>query len=173
MDSISTRLAAITSSKTFSAFRHRNYRLWFAGQLVSLVGTWMQNTAQGFLIYSLTGSPEYLGLVGFISGIPSWLFMLYGGLVADRMSRRKLMIITQTSMMILAFILAGLVFTGAVQPWHILVLAALAGLAMAFKLIESAQDRWRAVNAPHLVALVRAGARFERGLLVERQDRAA
>ena len=129
---ISKRFATAAGSKTFAAFRYRNYRLWFIGQLVSMVGTWMQNTAQGFLIYSLTGSVAYLGYVGFISGVPSWLFMLYGGLVADRMSRRTLLIITQSAMMLLAFILAALVFTNVVQPWHILLLAFLLGVANAF-----------------------------------------
>jgi MFS family permease len=119
-------------SNTFASFRYRNYRLWFIGQLVSLIGTWMQNTAQGYLIYTITGSAAYLGYVGFISGVPSWLFMVYGGLIADRMSRRLLLIITQSAMMILAFILAGLVFSNWVQPWHILVLAFLLGVANAF-----------------------------------------
>jgi MFS family permease len=119
-------------AQTFSAFRHYNYRLWFAGQLISVIGTWMQNTAQGFLVYTLTGSAAYLGYLGFVSGIPSWLFMLYGGVVADRVPRRTLMIITQSSMMVLAFILAGLVFTNVVQPWHIMVLAFLLGIANAF-----------------------------------------
>jgi MFS family permease len=119
-------------SGTFASFRHRNYRLWFVGQLVSLIGTWMQNTAQGYLIYTITGSAAYLGYVGFISGVPSWLFIMYGGLIADRMSRRTLLIITQSVMMVLAFILAGLVFLNIVQPWHILVLAFLLGVANAF-----------------------------------------
>ena len=92
----------------------------------------MQNTAQGFLVYSLTGSAAYLGYVGFIAGVPSWLFMIYGGLVADRVPRRTMMVITQTSMMLLAFILAGLVFLNVVQPWHILVLAFFLGVANAF-----------------------------------------
>jgi hypothetical protein len=72
----------MTSSinNTFSAFRHRNYRLWFFGQLFSMIGTWMQSTAQGYLVYSLTGSTAYLGLVGFISGVPSWIFILLRGL---------------------------------------------------------------------------------------------
>ncbi|MBE3038608.1 MAG: MFS transporter, partial [Chloroflexi bacterium] len=118
-------------AQTFSAFRHYNYRLWFAGQLISVIGTWMQNTAQGFLVYTLTGSAAYLGYLGFVSGIPSWLFMLYGGVVADRVPRRTLMIITQSSMMVLAFILAGLVFANVVQPWHIMVLAFLLGIANA------------------------------------------
>jgi MFS family permease len=118
--------------KTFAALKHRNYRLWFWGQMVSLFGTWMQTTAQGFLIYQVTHSSAYLGYVGFAYGVPSWFLMLYGGVVADRVSRRKLLIITQSFMMILAFILAGLVFTDTVQAWHILVLAFGLGLANAF-----------------------------------------
>ncbi len=112
--------------------RHPNYRLWFLGQLVSLVGTWMQTTAQGYLVYELTRSPVYLGYVGFASGLPTWLFTLYGGVIADRISRRTMLVITQSAMMILAFVLAGLVFTGAVQPWHIVLLAGLLGVANAF-----------------------------------------
>ena len=118
--------------KTFAALKHKNYRLWFWGQMVSLFGTWMQTTAQGFLIYQLTHSSAYLGYVGFAYGVPSWLFMLYGGVVADRVSKRKLLIITQSIMMILAFILATLVFTNTVQAWHILVLAFGLGSANAF-----------------------------------------
>ncbi len=118
--------------ETFISLRYPNYRLWFAGQLVSLFGTWMQVTAQGFLIYELTRSPAYLGYVGFAAGIPSWLFTLYGGLVADRIPRRTLLIITQSAMMVLAFTLAYLTFSGIVQPWHIIVLAFLLGVATAF-----------------------------------------
>ena len=123
---------SLSASSTFAAFRHRNYRLWFIGQLVSLIGTWMQNAAQGYLVYTLTGSAAYLGYVGFVAGVPSWLFMLYGGVVADRVPRRALLIITESAMMILAFILAALVFANVVQPWHILVLAFLLGVANAF-----------------------------------------
>ena len=72
----------------------------------------MQNTAQGYLIYELTGSALYLGLVSFAAGVPTWLFTLYGGLIADRIPRRKLLQITQSSAMLLAFILAVLVLTG-------------------------------------------------------------
>src|SRR5260221_8447477 len=78
--------------KTFTALRYRNYRLWFFGQMTSLLGTWMQITAQGFLVYDLTHSPVYLGYVGFAAGLPSWLFMLYGGVIADRIPKRKVMI---------------------------------------------------------------------------------
>ncbi len=117
---------------TFSSLRHRNYRLWFSGQLVSLFGTWMQVTAQGFLVYELTHSSAYLGFVGFAAGLPSWFFMPYGGVVADRIPRRTLLLITQTSMMILAFLLAALTFLGIVRPWHIVLLAFFLGAANAF-----------------------------------------
>src|ERR687894_204266 len=113
--------------RTFAALRHPNYRLWFFGQLVSLVGTWMQITAQSFLVFQLTHSTAYLGFVGFANGLPSWLFMLYGGVVADRVARRRLLLITQSTMMVLAFILAGLAWTELVQPWHVLVLAVALG----------------------------------------------
>ncbi len=118
--------------QTFVSLRYPNYRLWFAGQLASLVGTWMQSTAQGFLVYELTHSPAYLGVVAFAAGIPSWLFTLYGGVVSDRVPRRTVLMLTQTAMMILALVLAGLTFTHLVQPWHIVVLAFLLGVANAF-----------------------------------------
>ncbi|MFZ2053245.1 MAG: MFS transporter [Candidatus Aminicenantales bacterium] len=117
---------------TFSSLHHRNYRLWFWGQMVSLFGTWMQITAQGFLVYELTHSSVYLGLVGFAAGLPSWFFMPYGGVVADRVPRRALLLITQTAMMILALFLAALTFLGIVRPWHIVLLAFLLGIANAF-----------------------------------------
>jgi len=117
---------------TFAALRHPNYRLWFFGQLVSLVGTWMQTTAQGFLVYELTASPAYLGYVGFANGIPTWLFTLYGGLIADRVPRRTMLIPTQSFMMVLAAILAFLTFAGRVQSWHIILLTFLLGTANAF-----------------------------------------
>lgn len=118
--------------QTFSALKYPNYRLWFIGQTVSLFGTWMQRTAQGYLIYELTESPIYLGYVGFAYGIPSWMFMLYGGAIADRFPRRRLLLIAQTSMMALAFILAALTFTNLIQPWQVIVLAFLLGCANAF-----------------------------------------
>ena len=122
----------LSFKNTFAALRHRNYSLWFWGQMTSLFGTWMQTTAQGFLIFELTHSSAYLGYVGFAYGVPSWFFMMYAGVVADRVSRRKLLIITQSIMMILAFVLAALVFTEIVRAWHILVLAFGLGLTNAF-----------------------------------------
>jgi MFS family permease len=118
--------------RTFLALSYPNYRLWFAGQLVSLVGTWMQTTAQGFLVFELTHSPAYLGYVGFAAGLPSWLFVLYGGVVADRAPKRRLLLATQSSMMLLAAVLAVLTFTGAVKPWHIVALAFGLGVPTAF-----------------------------------------
>lgn len=122
----------ISLKNAFSSLRHRNYRLWFWGQMVSLFGTWMQVTAQGFLIYELTRSSAYLGYVGFAAGLPSWFLMPLGGVIADRVRRRTLLIITQTSMMALAFILAALSFLHVVQPWHVVLLAFLLGIANAF-----------------------------------------
>lgn len=123
----STRL-----TRTFAALQYENYRLWFLGQLGSLVGTWMQSTAEGFLVFQLTNSPAYLGYVGFAAGIPSWIFMLFGGVVADRFPRRKLIMITQSVMMLLAFTSAILTFTHLIQPWQIIVLAFFLGVANAF-----------------------------------------
>lgn len=92
----------------------------------------MQRSAQGYLIFDLTKSPIYLGYVGFAYGIPAWLFMIYGGAIADRFPRRTILLIAQVAMMVLAFILAALTFTQIVLPWHIIVLAFLLGIANAF-----------------------------------------
>lgn len=119
-------------TRTFSALRHRNYRLYFTGQLISLVGTWMQNVAQGWLVYQLTGSPLYLGLVGFAASIPVLFLSLGAGVVIDRLPRRTILLATQTTAMLLAFILSALVFTNVVQPWHILILSFLLGVSQSF-----------------------------------------
>jgi len=118
--------------QAFTALRYPNYRLWFRGQMISLFGTWMQTTALAFLVYELTRSPAYLGMVGFAMGLPSWLFMLYAGVIADRVSRRNIMVITQTAMMVLAFFMGGLTFLHLVKPWHILVITFALGVANAF-----------------------------------------
>src|SRR5579862_498111 len=118
--------------QTFSALRHRNFRLFFSGQLISLIGTWMQNTAQGWLVYELTGSKWLLGVVTAVNSAPMLLFSIWGGSIADRYSKRNIVIWTQTAMMILAFTFAALVAGGHVTTWQILVVAALRGLAMAF-----------------------------------------
>jgi MFS family permease len=118
--------------QTFSALRHRNFRLFFSGQLVSLIGTWMQNTAQSWLVWDMTHSPRLLGLVTAVSSAPMLLFSIWGGSIADQHSKRKIVMWTQIAMMILAFTFAGLVWTKHVTTAVILVVAALRGLAVAF-----------------------------------------
>jgi MFS family permease len=117
---------------TFTSLKYPNYRLWFAGQLVSLIGTWTQTAAQGYLIYELTKSPAYLGYLSFANGLPTWIFTLYAGAIADRVSKRTLMVITQSGMMILALILAILTFSNMVQWWQILILSFFLGVFNAF-----------------------------------------
>ena len=115
-----------------SAFRHRNYRLYFAGQLVSLTGTWMQSVAQAWLAYQLTHSAVLLGIVGFSGQIPALLLSPVGGLIADRFPRRRVLLATQASSMLLAFVLAAATLSGRITiPW-ILILAALSGMVNAF-----------------------------------------
>jgi MFS family permease len=111
---------------------YRNFRLFFAGQLLSLTGTWMQNVAQAWLVYRLTGSALLLGTVGFAGHIPVFLLAPIGGAVADRHSRHRVIITTQICAMLLAFILATLTLTGYVQIWHVVVLAGLLGTVNAF-----------------------------------------
>jgi MFS family permease len=120
---------------TFSgarAFRHRNYRLFFAGQAISLVGTWMQQVAQGWLVLQLTHDPLWLGLVSLAQFGPVIVLGLFGGVIADQLPKRKTLMATQSVAMILAFILFGLTATHVVQVWHVMVLAALLGVANAF-----------------------------------------
>ncbi len=124
--------SSLVRRSTFIALSYPNYRLWFFGQMTSLFGTWMQSTAQAYLVYQLTRSEAYLGFVGFASGIASWVFMLYGGVIADRLPRRSLLIVTQILSMFLAFVLAALTFAHVVAPWHIIVLAFSLGVVNAF-----------------------------------------
>ena len=119
-------------SGAFRALRHRNFRLFFAGQLTSLIGTWMQSVAQAWLVYRLTGSAVLLGTVAFVSQIPVFFLATVGGIVADRYPKRGVVVATQTISMLLAFLLAGLTLTGLVQVWHIVVLAGLLGVVNAF-----------------------------------------
>ena len=114
------------------ALRHRNFQLFFAGQLISLIGTWMQTVAQSWLVYRMTGSALLLGTVGFASQIPVFIMAPVGGIVADRHNRQRVVIGTQTASMILAGILAVLTLTHRVQVWQIMVLAAGLGVVNAF-----------------------------------------
>jgi len=117
---------------TFRALRHRNFRLFFAGQFISLTGTWMQSVAQSWLVYRLTGSVVLLGMIGFASQIPVFLLTPIGGTAADRYNRHRILLTTQTISMVLAFILAFLTLTARVEIWHLFVIATGFGLANAF-----------------------------------------
>ena len=144
-------LATLTRS-----LRYRNFRLFFSGQFVSLVGTWMQNVAEAWLVYSLTGSSAALGLVRFAALAPVFALALVGGDWADRANRRTILMITQGSAMALAFILAALTLTDMIRVWHLMALAGLLGLVNALdiptrqsfvvELIEDKQDLPNAIG---------------------------
>lgn len=115
------------------ALRHRNYRLYFFGQLISLVGFWMQNMAQGWLVLRLTDSPLLLGMVTACSSLPVLLFSLPAGTLGDRLPRRRIMLVTNMLAMVFAVVLALLLYSGLIAVWHILLLAALHGMVRAFE----------------------------------------
>ena len=148
------------------AFRHRNYRLFFAGQLTSLVGTWMQTVAQSWLVYRLTGSATLLGLVGFASQFPIFLLSPVAGAVADTYPRRRTMIVIQTLMMSLAFPLAALTLMNRIEVWHVMVLAVLLGFVNAFDIpvrqsfVAEMVGREDLINAIALNSSMMNGARI-------------
>src|SRR5512137_1648774 len=115
------------------SLRNRNLRLFFAGQTVSLAGTWAQSTAQAWLVWRLTGSKEMLGLVGFLSQVPVTFLGVYAGSLADRFPRRRLVLATQINAVVQATLLAAVTLTGVVRPWHVLALALMLGLTNAFE----------------------------------------
>lgn len=123
------------------ALHNRNFRIFWAGNFTSNIGTWMQNVAQGWLVLQLTNSSFWLGLVGFVGSFPFLLFTLFGGVVADRINRRYLLITTQTAMMVLAFILAALTYFKVITIGQLALLAFLNGTAMS-------------MNAPSYQAIV-------------------
>jgi MFS family permease len=127
-----TKIAESRLQSTVRALRHRNFRLFFTGQLISLIGTWMQTVAQSWLVYRLTGSSALLGSVNFASQIPVFLFSPLGGVVADRHSRHRIVIATQAASMLLAGALAALTLLKHIQVWEIFVLSALLGVVNAF-----------------------------------------
>ncbi len=114
------------------AFRHRNYQLFFAGQLISLTGTWMQSVAESWLVFRLTGSAALLGVTSFATLAPIFLFATIGGIVADRVDRRRIIIVTQSVSMVLPLTLAALTLGGHVRVWHVFVLATCLGIVNAF-----------------------------------------
>src|SRR5437773_11472567 len=116
------------------ALSHRNFRLFFIGQGISLVGTWMQNVGEGWLILTLTNSPFYVGLTAALSSVGVLLFSLYAGVIADRADKRRIIIFMQLAFMLEAFTVAILVRTHVVAVWQVLLLATILGIASAFEL---------------------------------------
>ena len=114
------------------ALGHRNFRLFWSGQLISLVGTWMQMVARGWLVLELTHSPFWLGMVGFANSVPVLLLSLWAGAVADNVSKRALVIWTQAISMVASFALAALTLTQTVQVWHVVAISVIMGVAFAF-----------------------------------------
>ena len=110
-------------NNNFHALTHKNYRYFWMGQCVSLVGTWTQNIGQSWLVLSLTGSPLKLGLIGAMQFLPVTFFSLFAGVITDKFPKRKILILTQTISMILAFTLSALVFTHTVKYEYIIILA--------------------------------------------------
>jgi MFS family permease len=119
-------------STRFRALQHRNFQLFFGGQLTSLIGTWMQSTAQLWLVYKLTGSAALLGIFGFANQIPILVLASIGGYVGDRYNRWYGVMVTQTVSMLLAFALAGLTLSGAIKVWELILIAFLSGIVNAF-----------------------------------------
>jgi len=119
-------------TNTFRAFSSRNYRLYFTGQSVSLIGTWMQRTGVSWVVYTMTHSAFMLGITVFATQFPSFLLSLYGGIISDRYDRYKIMLITQTAAMIQAVLLAILIFTNHYTVWEILTLSVILGIVNAF-----------------------------------------
>ncbi len=138
-------VARFPASQTFIALRHPNFRRFWWGGLISLIGSWMQITAQSWLVYDLTGSPFMLGTVTFANTIPTMLLTLFGGAIADRSEKRHLLIATQTTFMASAIVLAALTLTGRIAVWHILALSVVTGIAGAMDMPA------RQSLIPHLV----------------------
>ncbi len=141
---------------TFRALRHRNYQLWFFGQGVSLIGTWMQSMAQQVLVYRLTNSAVALGIVNLMTVLPLLPFSFWGGSLADRVSKRNILLVTQTMMLLQAAILAILTWTGLVRVWHVYLMAFLLGIfkavdmpprqSMVVEMVEGKEDLTSAIG---------------------------
>jgi MFS family permease len=161
-----------------AALRHRDFRLFWIGQLVSLIGTWMQSVGQAWLVLELTGSPFQLGLVTALQFAPILILSPVGGALSDRFPKRRIILLTQATMMGQAFVLAGLVWSGHVRYWHVAVLAAVYGLGRAIDIparqayITDLVGRPDLANAVALNSVVFNGARIVgpavAGLLIAR-----
>lgn len=151
----------------FRSLQYRNYRLFFSGQGISLIGTWMQRIAMPWLVYHMTGSALLLGVVGFAGQIPTFLFSPVAGVLTDRWSRYRVLLITQIISMIQAFVLAWLCLAGVVQIWHIIVLSIALGCVNAFDVpsrqsfvIDMVEKKEDLGNAIALNSLMFNGARL-------------
>ena len=162
------------------AFRHRDFRLFWGGQLVSLIGTWMQSIGQSWLVLELTGSPFSLGVVNALQFLPILFLSPVGGTLSDRWSKRGILLVTQATMMLQAFVLALLVRSGHVRYWHVAVLAVIYGLGRALDIparqsfLTDLVGRSDLANAVALNSVVFNGARIVgpgvAGLLIARFD---
>lgn len=151
----------------FRSLKSKNFKLFFIGQIVSLLGTFIQQIALGWLIYSLTNSALYLGVIGFAGQIPALILTPIAGVYADRMNRRKVLIAAQTVAMTMALVMAGLYFSGLIKVWHIIVIAVINGMAMAFDtpfrhafLLEMVGEKELLQNAIALNSTLINSARF-------------
>jgi MFS family permease len=129
---VSAALLALNERTFVSLKKHRNFRLFFTGQVISVTGTWMQNVALAWFVYELTHSPLAVGILTFCRFSPQTLFVLFAGVLADRIDNRRLVITTQAASMVVSVALAALAFSGGAQVWQVYVLALLAGIAQVF-----------------------------------------
>src|SRR5713101_8612564 len=160
------------------ALRHRDFRLFWSGQLVSLIGTWMQSVGQSWLVLELTGSPFQLGLVNTLQFTPILLLSPVGGALSDRLGKRRILLVTQAAMMAQALVLALLVRSGQVRYWHVAVLAVIYGVGRAIDIparqsfVTDLVGRADVPNAVALNSVVMNGARIVgpavAGLLIAR-----
>src|SRR5215831_3557764 len=161
-----------------AALRHRDFRLFWSGQLVSLIGTWMQSVGQAWLVLELTRSPFSLGFVNALQFLPVLFLSTVGGALSDRLSKRRILLVTQAAMMVQALVLPALVATGHVRYWHVAVLASVYGLGRAIDIparqafVTDLVGRADLPNAVALNSLVFNGARIvgpaAAGLLIDR-----
>ncbi len=149
------------------SLNHRNYRFFFTGQAVSLIGTWMQQAAMSWLVYRLTNSSMYLGVVGFASQIPIFLFASLAGVYADRHNRHRILVATQVVSLLQACFMALLTFSGIVHVWHIILLSIMLGVVNAFDMparqsfiIDIVEDKRDLGNAIALNSFIFNGARL-------------
>jgi len=166
--------------RRLGAFRHRDFRLFWSGQLVSLIGTWMQSVGQSWLVLELTGSPFQLGLVNTLQFTPILLLSAVGGALSDRLGKRRILLVTQAAMMAQAFVLALLVWSGHVRYWHVAVLATVYGVGRAIDIparqsfLSDLVGKADLPNAVALNSVVFNGARIVgpavAGLLIARFD---